>query len=213
MVGRKLFFVTRGVLAVWKGFFGPAEKRERLATLSTNDFFGESSLTAGSVTNSSTPKGTPRRSSINFSTDSSTSGPKEGSSTAAGKGAAATVECLSYCELLEVHHSMLERFTTGGDVSITTAIAQGVQERVTRQELKREETRKLRGEHTKAWPSPRHNSIDGESQAGASMQALRFAAKLRAGVKRNSAGRLSLTGLGGRGRVVPSSSEQPENAD
>ena len=43
-VNLKLFFIHRGTVAVWKGYLGAVEQRTMLATLSANDFFGETSL-------------------------------------------------------------------------------------------------------------------------------------------------------------------------
>ena len=44
VVNTNLYFIHRGVVKVWRGYFGPEPQRQHLATLTNNDFFGETSL-------------------------------------------------------------------------------------------------------------------------------------------------------------------------
>ena len=43
-VDSSLYFISRGVVRVWKDFEGAANARQLLVTLEENDFFGENSI-------------------------------------------------------------------------------------------------------------------------------------------------------------------------
>lgn len=75
-----VYFINRGVVRVWKNFRSKnPEDRTKIATLTNNDFFGEQSLTQNdAAAANSNPGADPRLSNL----------------------ATATVQCLSYCDML-----------------------------------------------------------------------------------------------------------------
>ena len=181
-VNLNLFFIHRGVVTVWKRPSppegqpqrearggtqreAPLEGREVLATLSANDFFGETSLMSRETDSTDYSGGSPvfTRSVSSFrftpsseasslrlskasrcgerslrqSTVASTSpedSPAGTSRERKGAGATASVECVSYCELLVIHKASVQQHTSqaGNKKAIKTAISQGVQDRQVR---------------------------------------------------------------------------------
>ena len=56
VVNPNLYFIHRGVVKVWKGYFGAEAQRLHLATLTNNDFFGETSLVQSTAKQQAVPE-------------------------------------------------------------------------------------------------------------------------------------------------------------